>query len=506
MSYTIDRSDPTQTQVFVPDASTGTGVNNVSTSLKLVGRGYPNYGQALAENFLHLLENFASPSTPAHPIEGQLWYKTEVDGDTNINNLMIFDGITWISATGIYHQDTDPTVTYSIKTGDMWFSTSENVLRVFNNGEWTQIGPSVSGEAKTGIESYTLSDSTNTNLQYNVVLNWADGSVVSVVSSAPEFIPNTYPLGMDGFDTITPGITVKKINSQLGRVVAKASDSFKLEGIAASSYLRKDDSTSIGQKITGKVVFETPNAAAPENRDGLIVRVTGTSPSDYLQIYQTRPADVNPGAAIFANNSSGGKIIFKSKIDNNLTDAVIIDGTNLYLTGVSTVNDKTNSYSTSTGALIVKGGLGLGGNLYVGGLIVDYLGRVIGSGSAGTTSTFTISNFTASTGTNTGALIVTGGAGIAGNVNVGNTVTIYSTATSLSTTTGALIVKGGAGIQGDLYVGGKIVAQELEIQFTTVTTTLVVTDDIISTYNTTTSISTITGALIVAGGAGVGGG
>ena len=347
MSYTIDRSDPTQLQVFVPDASTGTGVNNVSTSLKLVGRGYPNYGQALAENFLHLLENFASPSTPAHPIEGQLWYKTEVDGDTNINNLMIFDGITWISATGIYHQDTDPTVTYSIKTGDMWFSTSENVLRVFNNGEWTQIGPSVSGEAKTGIESYTLSDSTNTNLQYNVVLNWADGSVVSVVSSAPEFIPNTYPLGMDGFDTITPGITVKKINSQLGRVVAKASDSFKLEGIAASSYLRKDDSTSIGQKITGKVVFETPNAAAPENRDGLIVRVTGTSPSDYLQIYQTRPADRNPGAAIFANNSSGGKIIFKSKIDNNLTDVITIDGTDVTFSG----NVYADNYNPMPGTL-----------------------------------------------------------------------------------------------------------------------------------------------------------
>jgi len=507
-AYTIFKSNGTDA-VFVPDASTGTGINNVSTSLKLVGRGYANYGQAFAENFLHLLENFASPRRPANPTEGQLWYQTEVGGDTNINNLMVFDGINWVSATGYYHQSGDPTLDNLdpnyITDGDMWFGTGDNVLRVRNNGQWITIGPSISGEAKTGTEAYTFTDSANPSLQYNVVLNWADGSVVSVFSSAPAFLPNTYPLGMDGFDIINPGITVKKTDSQLGRIIAKADDSFRLEGIAASSYLRKDDSTNVGQRITGKVVFETPNAAAPENRDGLIVRVAGTSPVDYLQVYQTRPSDRNPGAAIFANNSPGGKIILRTNTNNNLTDVITVDGTSTHFAGTVLLDQKLNSFSTQTGALIVKGGIGLSGNLYVGGLIVDYLGRVIGSGSAGTTSTFTISNLTASTSTNTGALVVTGGAGIAGNVNIGNTATIHSTSTSISTTTGALIVKGGVGIAGDLFVGGKIVAQELDVQLTTVTTTLIVTDDIISTYNTSTSTSTTTGALVIAGGVGIGG-
>lgn len=50
--------------------------NNTSTSLKLYGHGYKNYGEGLLENMVHLLENFCSDSRmPENPTEGQLWYK-----------------------------------------------------------------------------------------------------------------------------------------------------------------------------------------------------------------------------------------------------------------------------------------------------------------------------------------------------------------------------------------------------------------------------------------------
>ena len=87
----------------------------------------------------------------------------------------------------------------------------------------------------------------------------------------------------------------------------------------------------------------------------------------------------------------------------------------------------------------------------------------------------------------------------------GGNIIITSNNAATSTITGALqVVNGGVGIGGNLYVGGEIVAQKLTIQLTTVTTTLVTTDDIISTYNYTNATSTITGALQVAGGAGIG--
>jgi len=106
------------------------------------------------------------------------------------------------------------------------------------------------------------------------------------------------------------------------------------------------------------------------------------------------------------------------------------------------------------------------------------------------------------------------GAGTAGTVLVSygssgtptfqNTLTLAGTTAATSTQTGALVVGGGVGIGGNLYVGGDIIANKLTIQLTTVTTTLIQTDDIISTYNTTQSNSTTTGALQIAGGAGIG--
>ena len=63
--------------------------------------------------------------------------------------------------------------------------------------------------------------------------------------------------------------------------------------------------------------------------------------------------------------------------------------------------DATESTTTSSGALVVTGGVGIGGQLNVG----------------GTTSTFTAT--TASTTTTTGALVVAGGVGIGGTINLG---------------------------------------------------------------------------------------
>ena len=93
---------------------------------------------------------------------------------------------------------------------------------------------------------------------------------------------------------------------------------------------------------------------------------------------------------------------------------------------------------------------------------------------------------------------------LASTVTATTTLLVTGSASATSTTTGALQVAGGAGIGGNLYVGGEIVAQKLTIEYTTVTTTLVQTDDIIRTYNATQSTGTTTGALQVSGGAGIG--
>jgi len=71
MAYTIVKSNGT----VLTTIADGT-INTTSTSLGLPGRNYAGYGQALDENFVYLVENFAKSTPPANPLAGQLWFNT----------------------------------------------------------------------------------------------------------------------------------------------------------------------------------------------------------------------------------------------------------------------------------------------------------------------------------------------------------------------------------------------------------------------------------------------
>ena len=77
-------------------------VLNTQTDLSLIGKGYAGYGEIVAENFLHLLENFSNSSAPSKPITGQLWY------DETANKLKVYDA-TLRSVGGAEYQSTEPT-------------------------------------------------------------------------------------------------------------------------------------------------------------------------------------------------------------------------------------------------------------------------------------------------------------------------------------------------------------------------------------------------------------
>ena len=117
------------------------------------------------------------------------------------------------------------------------------------------------------------------------------------------------------------------------------------------------------------------------------------------------------------------------------------------VTGITYLYNTTNSTAYQNGALIVSGGVGIAKDTYMGGSL--YIQT-----SASTP--------TQSTSTTTGALVVGGGVGIAKNVYIGGTLnvsgitTIANSTSSTNTTSGALVVTGGVGIAGDLNVGGSL--------------------------------------------------
>jgi len=188
---------------------------------------------------------------------------------------------------------------------------------------------------------------------------------------------------------------------------------------------------------------------------------------------------------------------------------------NLYLKGVGldTISSTTGTFvnvlvtgtnatfSTTTGALQVAGGVGIGNGLVVGGITTATTFNVTGySTLAGGT--------TLSAATVTNALLVSGystlnGGGTASALTVTNTLLVNSTAPSLgSATAGAIQTTGGIGIAKDVYVGTTATIAGAA----SVGTTLTVTGYSTLNGGTTASALTVTNALLVSGFSSLSGG
>lgn len=71
MTFNIRKTDKKLLTSIEPGTS-----NNSRSSLILFGKNFANYGTALNENMVHLMEHFANQTPPPNPLVGQLWYDT----------------------------------------------------------------------------------------------------------------------------------------------------------------------------------------------------------------------------------------------------------------------------------------------------------------------------------------------------------------------------------------------------------------------------------------------
>jgi hypothetical protein len=325
------------------------GVNTTDTDLSLLGRGYPNYGQKTAQNFLHLLENFASGTPPANAIQGELWYD-------NFNNKLKVnisrDSQRWSPANGVWQQPNDPSTSTSVTVspGDLWVNTTEDnyILSVRTNvGSWVQVSTTSTGD--TGSFATPLYDSNGT--PHWVVEHKSLGTVIAIDTS-DSFYPNPV---IPNFNILNTGTNMASTGKFWG--TAYSADALNYYPgastlrIPTSRFLIKDDLKGgdipgPGQIITGRLFFQ--------NADGVVLT---TSDDPY--------------------GASQGKIrIYKSNNDLVLNNdrqpdygyGNIILHTRLGL-GSVLINSSAPSVSTATGAVTIVGGVGIGGDLWVGGKV-----------------------------------------------------------------------------------------------------------------------------------------
>lgn len=104
MSYVINNSRGNIVAV-VPDGT----INTTATSVNLVGRGVTPYGLPENENYVYLLENFASSDAPLAPVLGQLWYNSSSDVISSYNSSNAWSALA--SQTYVQDQKASPTFT-----------------------------------------------------------------------------------------------------------------------------------------------------------------------------------------------------------------------------------------------------------------------------------------------------------------------------------------------------------------------------------------------------------
>ena len=228
MAYTVNKTNSAASpnQYTVQD-----GVVNTQTDLSFVGKGYAGYGEVIAENFLALMENFANPTAPTKPIQGQLWY------DTAESRLKIYTGSIFVPpGANVPFQSTAPGV---LTQGDLWIDSDTGQLFYYNGASSVLVGPASTTGTTNGFVYDSIFDSLE-NTQ-NITKLFNDGNLIAIISE-DTFTPRT---SITGFATVKKGITLTTAITD-AKFQGTATDSDKLGGALASTFMKSNanDTTS----------------------------------------------------------------------------------------------------------------------------------------------------------------------------------------------------------------------------------------------------------------------
>lgn len=363
MAYQIRFTDQINNQALTVDDNT----TNQVTDLNFPGRNTTGYGQAIGENFLHLLENFANTTEPANPVKGQLWYNT----NANSKQLNVYDGTQWVAAGGLKKSSGNQPSTTASLPGDLWVNTDTQQLFLFSGSGWILVGPRFSAGARTGAEPETLVD--KSNVDRIVVSNYVNGVRVAIISSVT-FQPKTT---IPGFPTIYAGTTLNSSYNGYFGTAEKASklivSGYLSTGLEADNFLRGDIVTNNYKGLNVK-----NNAGIQIGEDGQMELSIDNGIGKIYQKTSGSSIDVR------VNNNGNERIVIRVDSQervgiNNISPQEALDvAGNIQIklteenpesTGQLSIKGTANSTSTLNGALTLVGGAGIQKNLNVGGTL-----------------------------------------------------------------------------------------------------------------------------------------
>ena len=156
MTYSIKNTRNTEVDTVADNT-----LKTTAYGIRVPGKNYSGYGEAVGQTLLHILENHACPNNGSNlpnptnssvnlttPNVGQLWY------DTTNDKLRAWDGSAWSVVSGAAAIGTSPPGAALI--GDLWWNTTTEQLFGYDGTSWVLIGPASDGTVLTFVRSLKI--------------------------------------------------------------------------------------------------------------------------------------------------------------------------------------------------------------------------------------------------------------------------------------------------------------------------------------------------------------
>lgn len=340
MSYIINKSDGS-TLVEVADGE----LNTRATSLTLIGKNVSGFGEALNENLVKLLENFASVQSPdinndANALTGQLWF------DTSLNSLKIYTGTEWKTVGSATLSDNIPS---TLRSGDLWYDTLAKQL-FFSAGDdgVRLISPAYTdAQLRSGIEVATVTTLTG---QARTVLPMYIAGILVGLFSKDSFIPMSGQSILENFtnSTIDAGFNLAGFSELINfKFRATATNADALGGVSSDSYVRKDQNSIISAELSVVNGVQVGPINAFLNLSSSNGNATIGNTADNLPLTITVKATGDIQTAILIDPIDTTLSIYPGRLSSKLEV-----GGSLFVDGDLTVRGATTTITTTN--LIVK--------------------------------------------------------------------------------------------------------------------------------------------------------
>jgi hypothetical protein len=240
MTYKINKTDGSLLTEVIDSA-----VDTTATDLALIGKNVTGYGEYLNENFVKLLENFASTSEPNNPITGQVWF------DLSENRLKVYDGNGFRIGSGPIVSGTAP---LNPIQGDFWIDSEENQLYFYDGTDRVLAGPVYKNSQ--GISGFEVDTITDTDGNSRVIVKvWAGQTLMGIYSKYTEFTPASLIPGYTG--TVKTGFNASSLDGFKIHARAESADALvdALGNLkSAASFMFTDDDNV----TTGSITINNP--------------------------------------------------------------------------------------------------------------------------------------------------------------------------------------------------------------------------------------------------------